>query len=51
MNNLHKELAPISAKAQAQIEQEAERALKRFSAARGLVDVNGPRDFETGKSR
>ena len=42
MNNLHRELAPISDAAWAQIEQEASRTLKRFLAARRVVDVHGP---------
>ena len=43
MNNLHRELAPISEKAWAQIEEEASRTLKRHLAARRVVDVGGPR--------
>jgi uncharacterized linocin/CFP29 family protein len=39
MNNLHRELAPISAAAWAQIEDEASRTLKRHLAARRVVDV------------
>ena len=42
MNNLHRELAPISDAAWAQIEQEASRTLKRFLAGRRVVDVHGP---------
>ncbi len=42
MNNLHRELAPISAAAWEEIEEEATRSFKRNSAARRLVDVNGP---------
>ncbi|HLJ61108.1 MAG TPA: family 1 encapsulin nanocompartment shell protein [bacterium] len=42
MNNLHRELAPISDAAWAQIEQEASRTLKRHLAARRVVDVHGP---------
>lgn len=42
MNNLHRELAPISAKAWAQIEEEASRTLKRHLCARRVVDVSGP---------
>ncbi len=42
MNNLHRELAPISASAWAQIEEEATRTLKRYMAARRVVDVDGP---------
>ena len=43
MNNLHRELAPISDKAWAQIEEEATRTLKRHLAARRVVDVEGPK--------
>jgi uncharacterized linocin/CFP29 family protein len=39
MNNLHRELAPISEAAWAQIEDEASRTLKRYLAARRVVDV------------
>jgi uncharacterized linocin/CFP29 family protein len=46
MNNLHRELAPISDKAWAQIEQEATRTLKRHLAARRVVDVQGPSGLE-----
>lgn len=42
MNNLHRELAPISDAAWAQIEEEASRTLKRHLAARRVVDVRGP---------
>ena len=42
MNNLHRELAPISNSAWAQIEEEASRTLKRYLAARRVVDVEGP---------
>jgi uncharacterized linocin/CFP29 family protein len=42
MNNLHRELAPISDAAWAQIEEEASRTLKRYLAARRGVDVEGP---------
>jgi uncharacterized linocin/CFP29 family protein len=42
MNNLHRELAPISDGAWAQIEEEAERTLKRYLAGRRVVDVKGP---------
>jgi uncharacterized linocin/CFP29 family protein len=42
MNNLHRELAPISEAAWAQIEQEASRTLKRHLAGRRVVDVHGP---------
>jgi uncharacterized linocin/CFP29 family protein len=43
MNNLHRELAPISDKAWAQIEEEASRTLKRHLAARRVVDVPNPK--------
>jgi uncharacterized linocin/CFP29 family protein len=46
MNNLHRELAPISDKAWAQIEEEASRTLKRHLAARRVVDVQGPKGLE-----
>jgi uncharacterized linocin/CFP29 family protein len=43
MNNLHRELAPISEAAWAQIEEEATRTLKRYLAGRRVVDVPSPR--------
>ena len=46
MNNLYRELAPISDKAWAQIEEEATRTLKRHLAARRVVDVPDPRGLE-----
>ncbi len=42
MNNLHRELAPISDEAWAQIEQETARTLKRYLAGRRVVDVSAP---------
>ncbi len=42
MNNLHRELAPISDAAWAQIEEETKRTLKRYLAGRRVVDVQGP---------
>jgi uncharacterized linocin/CFP29 family protein len=42
MNNLHRELAPVSEEAWAQIEQEAARTFKRHLAGRRVVDVDGP---------
>ena len=39
MNNLHRELAPISDAAWAQIEEETKRTLKRYLAGRRVVDV------------
>ena len=46
MNNLHRELAPISDAAWAQIEEEASRTLKTYLAARRVVDVAGPKGFD-----
>lgn len=43
MNNLHRELAPISDAAWAQIEEEASRTLKRYLGARKVVDLEGPK--------
>jgi uncharacterized linocin/CFP29 family protein len=42
MNNLHRELAPISDEAWTAIEQETARTLKRYLAGRRIVDVHGP---------
>ncbi|HTP70426.1 MAG TPA: family 1 encapsulin nanocompartment shell protein [Dongiaceae bacterium] len=42
MNNLHRELAPISDAAWEQIEEEVTRTFKRYLAARRVVDVKGP---------
>jgi uncharacterized linocin/CFP29 family protein len=42
MNNLHRELAPISDAAWAQIEEETSRTLKRYLAGRRVVDLQGP---------
>jgi uncharacterized linocin/CFP29 family protein len=42
MNNLHRELAPISDAAWAQIDEEAARTLKRYIAGRRVIDVHGP---------
>jgi uncharacterized linocin/CFP29 family protein len=42
MNNLHRELAPISEGAWTQIEEEASRTLKRYLAGRRVVDLKGP---------
>ena len=41
MNNLHRELAPISEAAWADIEDETTRTLKRHLAARRVVDMHG----------
>ena len=46
MNNLHRELAPISEGAWAQIEQEATRTIKRHLAGRRVVDLHGPGGLE-----
>jgi uncharacterized linocin/CFP29 family protein len=45
MDNLHRELAPVSDAAWAKIEEEAARTLKRHLAARRVVDVNGPEGY------
>lgn len=50
MNNLHRELAPISESAWGQIEEEAKRTLKRHLAARHVVDVDGPKGPEFSAS-
>ena len=42
MNNLHRELAPISDAAWAQIEEETSRTIKRYLAGRRVVDFDGP---------
>ena len=42
MNNLYRELAPISDAAWAQIEEETSRTLKRYLAGRRVVDVHSP---------
>jgi uncharacterized linocin/CFP29 family protein len=42
MNNLHRELAPISESAWTQIEAETARTFKRHLAGRRVVDVHGP---------
>jgi uncharacterized linocin/CFP29 family protein len=45
MDNLHRELAPVSADAWAKIEEEATRTLKRHLAGRRVVDVQGPAGY------
>jgi uncharacterized linocin/CFP29 family protein len=45
MNNLHRELAPISDEAWTDIEQETARTLKRYLAGRRVADVSGPGGF------
>ena len=47
MNNLHRELAPISDAAWSQIEEEASRTIKRHLAGRRVVDVQGPTGVAT----
>ncbi len=47
MNNLHRELAPVSDEAWTDIEQESARTLKRYLAGRRVVDVHGPTGLET----
>jgi len=42
VNNLHRELAPISEAAWAQIEDEVARTFKRYLAGRRVIDVKGP---------
>ena len=42
MNNLHRELAPVSDAAWEQIEEETTRTLKRYLAGRRIVDVPSP---------
>jgi uncharacterized linocin/CFP29 family protein len=42
MNNLHRELAPVSDGAWAEIEEETTRTLKRYLAGRRVVDVPTP---------
>lgn len=42
MNNLHRELAPISAAAWADLEAEATRSFRSYVAGRRAVDVGGP---------
>jgi uncharacterized linocin/CFP29 family protein len=42
MNNLHRELAPISDAAWSQIEEETSRTVKRYLAGRRVVDLQGP---------
>jgi uncharacterized linocin/CFP29 family protein len=42
MNNLHRELAPITSEAWTAIEEEATRTFKRHIAGRRVVDLSGP---------
>ena len=46
MNNLYRDLAPISAAAWAQIEDEAARTLRRYLGARRVVDLHGPEGYD-----
>jgi uncharacterized linocin/CFP29 family protein len=46
MNNLHRELAPMSAAAWADLEAEARRTFERHVAGRRVVDVPEPAGFE-----
>ena len=46
MNNLLRELAPISEAAWAEIEEEAKRTLKRHLGGRKVVDICGPKGFD-----
>src|ERR1700686_1081626 len=46
MNNLHRELAPISDSAWAQIDEETSRTLKRYLGGRRVVDLKGPAGTE-----
>lgn len=47
MNNLYRELAPVTAAAWAEIEEEATRTFKRHIAGRRVVDVTGPLGHES----
>jgi uncharacterized linocin/CFP29 family protein len=42
MNNLHRELAPISDAAWSEIEEETSRTIKRYLAGRRVIDMEGP---------
>src|SRR5882762_5607312 len=46
MNHLRRELAPVSERAWAEIEVEAQRALTNFLAARRLVAFSGPHGWD-----
>lgn len=46
MNHLHRELAPITAAAWDEIEEEARRTYQRWIAGRRVVDVEGPKGFD-----
>jgi uncharacterized linocin/CFP29 family protein len=47
MNELKRELAPISERAWAEIDEEARRRLRHELAARRLVDLDGPHGWDT----
>jgi uncharacterized linocin/CFP29 family protein len=46
MNNLHRELAPVSDEAWADLENEARRTFERHVAGRRIVDVPGPEGIQ-----
>ncbi|MFC9434693.1 family 1 encapsulin nanocompartment shell protein [Nocardia sp. NPDC057030] len=46
MNNLYRELAPITAEAWSAIEEEATRTFKRHIAGRRVVDLSGPHGLD-----
>lgn len=46
MNNLYRDLAPVSSAAWDQIEDEAARTLKRYLGARRVVDLHGPGGYD-----
>ncbi|WP_299908630.1 family 1 encapsulin nanocompartment shell protein [uncultured Paracoccus sp.] len=46
MDNLHRPLAPISAAAWEDIEEEARRTLRRYLGARRVVDLVGPEGYD-----
>jgi uncharacterized linocin/CFP29 family protein len=48
VNNLYRELAPVSSAAWASIEEEAKRTFARHAAARKAVDVTGPDGLALG---
>jgi uncharacterized linocin/CFP29 family protein len=48
MNNLHRELAPVSDEAWAALEQETARTLRRYLAGRRIADVHGPDGLALG---
>ncbi len=50
MNNLYRELAPVSAAAWAGIEEEAKRTFALHAAARKAVDVTGPDGAGPGRA-